>query len=297
MNRATTGFARVESVVVRVLLAMLPGLLLHAVLIDLTLLVRLGLLAATCAATDAVFALARHRPPLRELSSLVTAVVLALALPPTLPLVLVAVAGVVAIAIGRHALDGLNPAMLAYATIAVFAPALMYAPAPDAHSGATLLGAMSTALEQQQTLDEVLAATPEGSTLTAFLVALAWLGGGAWLIRRRLLPWRIPAGVLLSLCACALLPWMLDGDRHASPLTHLIHGSAVFAAFFVATDPGSSPRQDRARLRYGLGIGVLLYAVRSWGDYADGIAFAVLLMNFLAPMLDRSTADRREGLR
>jgi Na+-translocating ferredoxin:NAD+ oxidoreductase subunit D len=72
-----------------------------------------------------------------------------------------------------------------------------------------------------------------------------------------------------------------------SPAFHWLSGGVMLAAFFVATDPVSSPAQRRARLLYAALIGALIFAIRSWGAYPDGIAFAVLLANACGPALDR----------
>ncbi|HEY0973333.1 MAG TPA: RnfABCDGE type electron transport complex subunit D [Solimonas sp.] len=275
----------------RVLVALLPGLIAHALLIDPGVLVRL-LVAASVAGGMAALS-ARRSSRALELGWLITAAVLALALPPTLPLAAVAIASGIAAAAGMLAardagLVPFNPAMVAYVVVAIFAPALLYAPV-DAASGATLLTRMTDALRQQQTLGELF--EDSGVGFASLTVGMAWMAGGIWLIRRRLIPWQIPLGTTLGLTICALMPWMLDGDRYASPFVHLFSGAVLFAAFFVATEPRSSPRQARARLLYGVGIGALLYAIRGWGDYPDGIAFAVLLMNFLVPLLDRLTSN------
>ncbi len=267
---------------------MLPGFVLHAALVDPTVLLRLVVLTALCLICEVPFARRRGHASV-DLAALVTAMILALALPATLPLALVALTGVIAILVGRHAVEGFNPAMLAYATLAVLLPATLYLPT-DADSGATLLAQLSNALKQQQTVAEWQSAHT-ASTGPLALVALAWLAGASWLARRGQLRWRIAAGVLTALCACALLPWMLDTDRHLSPLAHLLSGSAVFAACFVATDPGSSPRGQRAQWAYGLLLGALLYAIRTWGHYPDGIAFAVLLSNAAAPLVARLCAS------
>ncbi len=283
--------------VLGVLLAMLPGLALYALLMDPQVLPRLTVLAIACGLTQWVIGHITMRKS--GFSWLVTASILAIALPAVLPLPLVALAGIVAITLGRLALRGagFNPAMLGYVTLAVLLPATMYAPPAldpvDGISGATMLTQLSDALRQQQTLSEVMAHTSLG--VTPWLMAAAWIGGGLWLIRSRLLAWRIPAGVLLGLGACAVLPWMLDTDRHPSPLLHIGSGSILFAAVFVATEPGAAPRDLRTQWLYGLGIGALVYVVRRWGSYPDGIAFAVLLMNFLAPVLTRSSTMSSTG--
>ena len=271
------------------LLALTPGMILHALLVDPQLPLRLLLLAGVCVAAAAPRSM-RAGHGLLDGSALITASVLAVALPPSLSPGLAALAGAFAMLVGRQALDGFNPAMLAYAVLAIFVPAQLYGPT-DASSGATLLTTMSEALKQQQTLSEVYRTHALSPGLSS-LPALAWLGGAAWLARHGRLAWRISVGMLVGLSICALLPWMLDTDRAASPLVHLASGGVLFAACFVATDPGAAPRAVRVQWLYGLGIGALLYALRRWGAYPDGIAFAVLLMNALAPGLERGFTRR-----
>lgn len=71
----------------------------------------------------------------------------------------------------------------------------------------------------------------------------------------------------------------------------------MLAAFFIATEPVSGPRDDWAKLCFGVGTGVLIYLIRTWGSYPDGTAFAVLLMNLLAPALDRMAVQRQQAAR
>ena len=93
----------------------------------------------------------------------------------------------------------------------------------------------------------------------------------------------------------ATLGWLLDPNTHPSPGFHLFSGGAILGAFFIATDPVSSPTTARGRLIYGGGIGVLTYVIRTFGSYPDGVAFAVLLMNMAVPLIDRWTRPRIYG--
>src|SRR5690606_29631603 len=104
-----------------------------------------------------------------------------------------------------------------------------------------------------------------------------------------------PVAVLAGLLGPALVLHLLDPSRYASPGFHLFSGAAMLGAFFIATDPVSAATSDRGRLFYGAGIGVLTYAIRTWGGYPDGIAFAVLLMNAAVPLIDRYTQPRIYG--
>ena len=91
--------------------------------------------------------------------------------------------------------------------------------------------------------------------------------------------------------------YALDSSAQPSPLLGLLSGGTMLGAFFVATDPVSAAGSDRGRLIYGAGIGTLCFAFRKWGAHPDGIAFAVLLMNMSAPLLDRYLVPRIYGHR
>jgi electron transport complex protein RnfD len=91
--------------------------------------------------------------------------------------------------------------------------------------------------------------------------------------------------------------YFADASRFAAPAFHLFSGASMLGAFFIATDPVSAATTDRGRLVYGAGIGFLTYAIRTWGGYPDGMAFAVLLMNAAVPLVDRYTRPRIYGRR
>ncbi|MCY1523147.1 Electron transport complex subunit RsxD [compost metagenome] len=119
-------------------------------------------------------------------------------------------------------------------------------------------------------------------------VNLGFLLGGLLLLQRKVIRWHTPMGFLASLFVISLLCWNGSGsDSNGSPLFHLFSGATMLGAFFIATEPVSGAGSDRARLLFGVGAGLLVYLIRTWGGYADGVAFAVLLMNLLVPTLDR----------
>jgi electron transport complex protein RnfD len=128
-------------------------------------------------------------------------------------------------------------------------------------------------------------------------INLAALAGGLWMLSQRVIRWHIPAGMLGMLILLYGCFFTFGAQTHPSPLIGLFSGGTMLAAFFVATDPVSAAASDRGRLIYGAGIGLLCFAVREWGAYPDGIAFAVLLMNMAAPLIDRYTLPRVYGHR
>mgnify|MGYP003397602391 FL=1 len=126
-------------------------------------------------------------------------------------------------------------------------------------------------------------------------INLAALAGGLYLLGRRLVRWHIPVAVLAGIAMPAMLMHAADPGAYASATFQLFSGATMLGAFFIATDPVSAATSDRGRLVYGVGIGAITWAIRTWGGYPDGIAFAVLLMNAAAPLIDRYTAPRIHG--
>ncbi|MCL4778822.1 MAG: RnfABCDGE type electron transport complex subunit D [Gammaproteobacteria bacterium] len=266
-------------------------------------------------------------------SALVAALLFAFALPPLCPWWVTATGMVFAIGLVKHAYGGLgynlfNPAMAGYVLVLVSFPDLMTGwPPPDIGDldyqrpgiGATLQYGLTGRFPDALTLDAVTRATTLdrvreglGAMRTMDEIRMhpvfgdfggagwEWVNnfvaiGGAVLLWLGIIRWHTPAGVLGGLLGMASLFWLMDPEIHASPGMHLFSGGAMLGAFFVATDPVSSPTTARGRLIYGGGIGVLTYVIRSWGSYADGIAFAVLLMNMAVPLIERWTRPRIYG--
>jgi electron transport complex protein RnfD len=119
--------------------------------------------------------------------------------------------------------------------------------------------------------------------------------GGLWLLFRGIIRWHIPLGVLAGLGGLAMICNLADGDHYATMSFHMFAGATMLGAFFIATDPVSAATTERGRLIYGAGVGVLIYVIRVWGKYPDGVAFAVLLMNMLVPVIDHYTKPRVYG--
>ncbi|MDH4072866.1 MAG: RnfABCDGE type electron transport complex subunit D, partial [Gammaproteobacteria bacterium] len=127
-----------------------------------------------------------------------------------------------------------------------------------------------------------------------------WIGnftaiGGGWLLLKKIIRWQIPFGVLAGVLVPSGLMYFLVPDVHPSPGFHLFSGGTILCAFFIATDPVSAATSNKGRIIYGFGIGLLIYAIREWGSYADGVAFAVLLMNMAAPTIDYLTRPHIVG--
>lgn len=306
-----------DAVMANVLLALLPGIFGLTLMFGAGLWLNLAVAVATALATEWVCLRLRGvgTHPLADMSALLTAVLLALCLPPGLHPVITMLGSIIAIALGKQVYGGIglnpfNPAMVGYAAILVsFPSALAIWPTPFGHAAAVpgLDGAivdgvtMATPLDAFRNRGSITAeefrigyAAAMAAQVDAPLpdpwpwLSAAWLCGGAYLAARRIARWQAGAGMLLALGTLSLV--FHDADSSAgsgSPWFHLTHGAALFAAVFIVTDPASSPRTRRGQWLFGLGVGVIVWLIRTRGSYPDGVAFAVLVMNGFAPLLDR----------
>lgn len=126
-------------------------------------------------------------------------------------------------------------------------------------------------------------------------VNIAYLVGGLYLLKARVINWHIPVSFLVSLTVCASLGIIFQPGVSAGPLLHLFSGATMLAAFFIATDPVSASTTNRGRLIYGALIGAFVYLIRTYGGYPDAVAFSVLLLNMAVPLVDHYTQPKVYG--
>lgn len=170
----------------------------------------------------------------------------------------------------------------------------------DGVSQATPLDTFKTGLRAGHSAEQLLA-QPIYSGVLAGLgwqwVNVGYLLGGIFLLCTRSIRWHIPAGMLISLAFCATVGWLISPHSLVSPAIHLLSGATMLGAFFIATDPVTASTTNKGRLIYGALIGLLVWLIRSFGGYPDGVAFAVLLANICVPLIDYYTQPRVYGHR
>lgn len=311
----------VSQVMTQVCLALVPGIAAYAWLVGPAILVQLVVASLAALLAEAALLKLRGKPLamfLSDGSAVVTAWLIALTFPPLAPWWLVATATVFAIVVAKHLYGGLgqnpfNPAMVAFAVCIVSFPALMaqwpsvglqlplvdqlnvifgLTPRVDALSGATPLDAMKTALKLADGEIDVAHLLANQDIYGNFAgrgwewVAAGYLLGGLWMWQRGIITWHVPVAFVASLVAISGGLWLYQPAHFASPLFHLLSGGAMLGAFFIATDPVSGCTTPRGKLIFGAGCGLLAYVIRVFGGYPDGVAFAVLLMNLCAPLID-----------
>lgn len=287
-----------------VLIALLPVVVAALYLFRWGALKQLLICTIACLAAEALFTRMRGRTiRLNDLSATVTGVILGLSLPATAPWYVGCIAGGIAMGIGKMVFGGLgmnifNPAMVGRAFVMIaFAGSLaasgyMNSGGIDILSQATPL----TAFKQTGTVTPMtllFLGNVNGSI--GETSALACLLGGLWLCFRRVASWEIPAGILLSVVVIGGGVNLMHLDSQWTVLHHLLGGALLFGAFFIATDPVSSPLTARGKWIFGIGIGVLVMVLRYFSGYPEGIMFAVLLMNAVTPLINRWTIPRPFG--
>ncbi len=274
------------------------------------------------------------REPLADGSVVLTGWLLALSLPPWAPWWIGALGGAFAAIVGKQVFGGIgqnlfNPAMIARVALLISFPVEMtqwVRPAPlfseaapgllqalaitfagladtDAVTSASLLGHVKTELSRGIGLEAALQGHFDPGAMLAGMrpgslgetSALLLLAGGLALLWLRVFTWHVPAAMLAAVALPAAAMHALDPQRYADAGTHLLSGGLMLGAWFIATDPVTSPGSRGGRLLFGAGCGLLTYVIRTWGGYPEGVAFAVLLMNAVTPVIDRYLKPRIYG--
>jgi electron transport complex protein RnfD len=323
-----TQASSVREIMFKVLLALLPAIAIYVWYYGPAILVSIALASLTALATEAAMLKLRKRPLapfLSDNSALLTAWLLALSIPPLAPWWLVVVGTLFAISVAKHLYGGLgsnpfNPAMVGYAVLIIsfplqmthwisplglgqielsFAEQLRYifaaqlppAATLDAVTMATPLDTLKTQLHLGSTAHDIMQMPIYGHLggHGSEMVAVAFLLGGLYLIASRIISWHLPVAFLAALFVTAGIFYLVDPAHYAPPLFHWFSGAAMLAAFFILTDPVTSPTTLRGKLIFAAGAGFLTYIIRVFGGFPDGVAFATLLMNICVPLIDAYT--------
>lgn len=328
--------ASVSTVMLKVLLALVPAIAVYQLYFGPGILIGMALACVTALTSEAALLRLRGlpvKPFLLDGSAVVTAVLLALSMPPLAPWWLIVLATLFAVVVAKHLYGGLgnnlfNPAMVGYAVMLISFPAHMTQwPTPTTLAqihlsfADTLNFIFSGTLPDSLKLDALTMATPLDTLRTQLLLgraaddisrmpvfgivggkggellALAYLAGGVYLLQQRLITWHIPVAFIAALALLAFGFHALDAARYATPWFQLAGGSAMLGAFFIATDPVTGATTPNGKIIFGAGIGALVFIIRTWGGYPDGVAFAVLILNMCVPLIDAYTQPRVFGHR
>jgi Na+-translocating ferredoxin:NAD+ oxidoreductase subunit D len=257
---------------------------------------------------------------LRDGSALITGLLLALTLPPGFPLWMAFLGGLVAIGMGKAIWGGLgqnvfNPALVGRAFLqAAFPAAITTWELPDGRYDMARGTNLAVPFYQGEPVDGLSAATPLaqmkfeqvsagygdlllGNTSGSLgeTCALLLIVAGVYLIIRRLINWRIPAAILLTVALASALLHGLSPAEYPTPGFMLLAGGLLLGTVYMATDLVTSPLTPKGLWIYGIGIGLLVVLIRIWGGLPEGVMYAILLMNAATPLINRFVRTRVYG--
>lgn len=248
-------------------------------------------------------------------SAVLTGVLLAFNVPSNLPWWILVIGALVAIGIGKMSFGGLgknpfNPALVGRVFMLISFPVQMTSwpkvevlnfALKDAETGATPLAIMKEGIKNGEPVSQILDTMPTsysdwlmgsmGGSLGE-ISAIALVLGGIYLVWRRVVPWIVPTLIVASVALFTGLLHLANPADFAGPGFHILTGSVLFGAIYMATDMVTSPTTPKGMIIYAIGIGVITVAIRVWGAYPEGVSFAILIMNAFVPLLNRMKQRR-----
>ncbi|MGD8316324.1 MAG: RnfABCDGE type electron transport complex subunit D [Myxococcales bacterium] len=312
----------VDSIMFNVVLALLPVTAFAIFAFGLAGLLTLSMALVSCVLTEHLICRATGKPTtIGDWSVTITGLLYGLTLPPSLPLWMVAVGGVICVAMGKALFGGLgyntfNPALVGRAVLQAAFPVAMTTWIPGFLAGrfSSVPSSTLTLPFTRPEVDAITSATPlalwkfsheatpidnlalgftsgsAGETSSALIIA-----GGIYLIARNMMNWRIPASILAAVFVFSGALHLVDPTRYASPVFMIFSGGLMLGAMFMASDMVGSPMTSLGCYLYGALIGVITVVIRTWGGLPEGVMYAILLGNAVTPHLDRWIRPRVYG--
>ncbi len=289
-----------------VLISLLPLVLMSLYVFRMSALKQMLICVVACLAAETLFVRMRGRDAtLDDFSAAITGIILALSLPGTAPWYVGVLASVVAIGIGKILFGGLgmnifNPAMVGRAFVMIAFASVMGAGAyedpgslVDIISQATPLTALKQSAIPTGLVDMFLGMTNGSLGETS---SLACLLGGIYLCVRGTASWEIPVSILVVVALIAGIVDVAGSFSGDFLMHHMFGGALLFGAFFIATDPVTSPLTFKGKIIFGAATGALIMIIRLFSGYPEGVMFAVLIMNSVTPLINRWTIPKPMGV-
>lgn len=302
-----------QSLMRDVLIALVPAFCLSILVYGLDVLRVTAIAVVSCVVVEYLIQrfLIKGDCTVKNLSAVLTGVLLAFNLPSDIPWWIVVIGAVVAIGVAKMTFGGLgrnpfNPALVGRVFLLIAYPVQMTSfPQPispefvDAFAGATPLAALKAQAVEFGDVNflNMLSGVMPGSL--GEISAISLLAGGVYMIWRKVITWHIPVAVLGSMAVFAFIMALTQGGGallYELSAFHLLAGGAMLGAIFMATDYVTSPMTAKGMLIYGVGIGVITMIIRQWGAYPEGMSFAILLMNSVTPLINKYVKPKRFGL-
>lgn len=288
------------SIMKHVIIALLPALAVAGYVFGVWALALVAISVVTSVATEAIIQKLLKKPvTVNDWSAIVTGVLLGFNLPVNAPWWIAVIGSVFAIAIVKQCFGGIgqnfmNPALAARAFLVASWPTRMtgaaYIPLSDTVTSATPLALLKSGeLASMPATFDLFTGMNGVYGCIGEVSALAILIGGAYLIFKGIISWRIPTFYIATVAVFAVLAGQ-------DPLVHVFSGGLMIGAFFMATDYSSSPITPKGQIIFALGCGLITMVIRIWGGYPEGVSYSILLMNVATPLIDRFTKERIYGV-
>lgn len=286
----------VTGIMLDVIIALMPATLAGVIIFGFRSLAVIATCIITCVLSEYIFyKIIKEDSPIGDLSAVVTGLLLALNLPANVPLWQAAIGSIFAIIVVKCFFGGMgcnlvNPAITArvFMIVAFGSMATAAFPTVDTVSTATPLATLSgggTLSLLELFLGNYGGAIGETSTLALII-------GGAYLLIKRVITWHIPVTFIGTVFIFSLL---VEGGDVTAALSWVLSGGLFIGAIFMATDYVTSPETPLGKVIFGVGAGVITCLIRFWGNYPEGVSFAILLMNILDPFIGIWTARKVFG--
>ncbi len=309
----------VSKIMLDVLIALIPAVIVSVFVFGWSALVLclMGVIVAEALELFIMKVLRKKKDFIPDGSAAVTGLLLAMNMPAGFPWYLFIIGILVAIGLGKHVYGGLgsnpfNPALVGRIFLVISFPAAMsnyYTPgiwktidslstaASPVVTGATPMGllkegGLQNALQNHTYMDMFLGNT--GGALGE-VCALALIIGFVYLLVKKHVSWHIPVAYIGTVLVISSVFYLINPDQYGTPLYHLLGGGLMLGALFMATDMVTSPSTVKGSLIYGMGCGIITMLIRIAGALPEGVAFSILIMNAVKPLIDRWTRRRPFG--
>jgi len=286
-----------------VLVALTPAIVVSIYFFRMKAVILYVVSAVACVVFEAVLQrLMKRKVTVMDASALVTGLLFAMNMPPSLPVWACIIGCFVAIGLAKQLFGGLganifNPALLGRAFLMAAFPTLMTSWTKpitlNTVTSATPLGMVKFSHNMNINYWDLSTGNVSGSLGETSAIAL--IIGGIYLLIRKTIDWRIPIAYGATIVIINSIAHFAQPDLYAGPIFHLLAGGFLLGAIYMATDPVTSPITKKGRWIFGAGCGLITMIIRLWGGLPEGVMYSILLMNAITPLLNRATRPRRYG--
>lgn len=296
-----------SSIMKLVIIALLPTIIISIIYFGFNGLLQYVVGILSCVLFEYIYCrINKIKSTIKDYSAVVTGILLVMCMPVYVPIWITILGSFISIIVAKMIFGGIgqnpfNPALVGRTFLLIsFLPQMTFWSIPketiltngifvDAISSATVLG-----IAKNQNISENIESLPTFLNGMFYLSgslgevsAITILIGGIFLIYKKVITWHIPVIFIGTVFILSSLVWLFNKNEVLDPFTQIFSGGLFLGAFFMATDYSSSPLFIKGKIIFAIGCGVITILIRLYGGYPEGVAFAILIMNAIVPLLDK----------